>query len=119
MTQSDETQQSDLSAFVQKYKIPLLIGGGVLFVMYGMEPTEQNDPQYSSGPYEDPYYESGPASGGSGGNDDSYEEWRRRQQEQDEGHERFVQETIREEQTCQDPDTGEVYDDVPIHIQCD
>lgn len=120
MTEPAKEASSELSAFLTKYKVPLLIGGGVLLVMYAMEPDTQSgfgpNGGPNSGPYQDPYYDSGPQLGS---DDGSYDEWRRRQQEQDEDHERYVQETIREEQTCRDIETGEIYTDVPISVQCE
>lgn len=117
--------QNDASAFVKKYKVPLIIGGVVIALMslsddgpqhgqYEQSPYAQpggGGQQPYQQPYQDPYYQGG-------GGDDQYESWRRRQEEHDAGHERFTEEVIREVHTCTKDDGTVVYD-VPISVDCE
>ncbi|MEO0410456.1 MAG: hypothetical protein AAF221_01280 [Pseudomonadota bacterium] len=114
------TSQSDFAAFVKKHKVALIIGGVVIALFSlsddGTQQGQYQQPPYAQPgggqqPYQDPYYQGG-------GGDDQYESWRRRQEEQDAGQERFVDEVIREVQTCTTDDGTVVYD-VPVDVDCE
>ncbi|MEM1021815.1 MAG: hypothetical protein AAGJ09_15135 [Pseudomonadota bacterium] len=122
-----ENNLQDINAFVQKHKTAVIIGAVVIGVLALSDSGEQSaPPRQRSGPYpaQDPYandpYANDPyAGGGGGGSDyDPYEEYKERERRKDEQHERFVDEVIREVQTCTKDDGTIVYD-VPVTVDCE
>ena len=113
--------RQQLEAFAKKNKVPLLIGGAILLVIAAASGGgEGQPPQQVPVRGADGVPVTGDGSGSFPATDDSglvdMEEWRRGQRREDiEQKERI--DTIREEHTCTDPDTGE-QEKVPIHTPC-
>ncbi|HEX8668005.1 MAG TPA: hypothetical protein VF727_06505 [Allosphingosinicella sp.] len=115
--------RQQLEAFAKKNKVPLLIGGAILLVIAAASGGEdrQGAQEVPTVPIRGSDAAPVSADGSVPATDDSglvdMEEWRRGERRGDiEQRERI--DTIREEQTCIDPDTGERVK-VPIDTACE